>query len=102
VGRVIEIPDLGRGRPDSEVLAYCSRHGYVWGQGSMLGCPAGHPVDLAVQELVLGVAGLFEGELLREAAVMADRRRHEPTRTRASELTQGCPPVRHGDTMSAA
>lgn len=30
VGRVIEIPDLGRGAPDSEVLAYCSRHGCVW------------------------------------------------------------------------
>jgi hypothetical protein len=28
--RVVDIADLGQGTPDPEVLAYCSRHGYVW------------------------------------------------------------------------
>jgi hypothetical protein len=28
--RVVDIADLGQGTPDPEVLAYCSRQGYVW------------------------------------------------------------------------
>lgn len=28
--RVVDVAELGQGTPDPEVLAYCSRHGYVW------------------------------------------------------------------------
>jgi hypothetical protein len=30
VSRVVDVADLGQGTADPEVLAYCSRHGYVW------------------------------------------------------------------------
>ena len=30
VVRVVDVPDLAEGALDAEVLAYCSRHGYVW------------------------------------------------------------------------
>jgi hypothetical protein len=28
--RVVDVAELGPGTPDPDVLAYCSRHGYVW------------------------------------------------------------------------
>jgi Domain of unknown function (DUF5615) len=28
--RIVDVADLGQGTLDPEVLAYCSRHGYVW------------------------------------------------------------------------
>jgi hypothetical protein len=44
----------------------------------MLGSPTGHAVDLAVQELVLRVAGFLEGEIIGEAVpVQGGRRCHE-------------------------
>jgi hypothetical protein len=30
VARLIDVPELGRGTPDPQILAHCSRHGYVW------------------------------------------------------------------------